>query len=195
MRESVMTLFRVLLRGAEMLNIRINFTIDVKKVAVALFSLALVWGQLLSPDVSLASEPLARLLSTTHEKPVTVALDYLTVTTTRADAKNALASTYAKYFDPQTVAFLTEYSRGVSMVQWKCLNTLWTEESHFNPKALNMSSHAYGIAQFLPTTWANYNLKKAVGAVDQVKDGLRYIQSRYGSPCGALSFHNVHGWY
>lgn len=81
------------------------------------------------------------------------------------------------------------------MVQWKCLNTLWTEESHFNPKALNMSSHAYGIAQFLPTTWANYNLKKAVGAVDQVKDGLRYIQSRYGSPCNALSFHNVHGWY
>lgn len=177
-----------------MLNIRINFTIDVKKVGIALATMVLVWSQLLTPTAN-AAEPFTRLLIGSHEKPVTVALDYLTVTTTRSDAKNALASTYAKYFDPQTVAFLTEYSKGASMVQWKCLDTLWTEESHFNPKALNMGSHAYGIAQFLPSTWTNYKLKKTSEAVTQVKDGLHYIQVRYGSPCSALAFHKVHGWY
>ena len=178
-----------------MLNIRINFSIDVKKVAIGIATMVLVWSQLLSPNAANAAESFTRIWATTQQKPVTVDLEYLTVTTTRADAKKALASTYVKYFDPQTVAFLTEYSKGESMAQWKCLDKLWTEESHFNPKALNMGSRAFGIAQFLPSTWTNYNLKKTSAAVLQVKYGLHYIQVRYGTPCGALAFHKVHGWY
>jgi len=173
-----------------MLNIRFNFTVNVKKVVVTVLSIVLLWSQLLTPA---HAQPAAVAMS--HEKSVTISLEYLNVTTTKTEAKKALSSPYAKYFDPQTTAFFMAYSSGASMAEWKCLNTLWQRESHFNPKALNMSSHALGIAQFLPTTWANYKVKKTTSALLQIKYGLHYIDMRYGTLCNALAFHNVHGWY
>jgi len=171
-----------------MLNIRINFTVDVKKVSRLLVAAVLVWTQLFTPANALpAPEP--------KERVVTVSLNYITVKTTRTDAKKALASTYVKYFDAQTIAFLTEYSAGKSMTEWKCLNSLWSHESHFNPKALNMGSHAFGIAQFLPSTWDNYNVKKTAVAQLQIKYGLHYIEKRYGDACNAWKFWQGHGWY
>jgi len=171
-----------------MLNIRINFTVDVKKVLRMIGVAALVSTQLFTPANALP-------VQSTKEKIVTVSLEYLTVNTTRTDAKTALASAYVKYFDAQTIAFLTEYSAGKSMTEWKCLNSLWSNESHFNPKALNMGSHAFGIAQFLPSTWGNYNVKKTAVASLQIKYGLHYIQKRYGDACNAWNFWKKHGWY
>jgi len=78
---------------------------------------------------------------------------------------------------------------------------LWNSESHFNPKALNMSSHAFGIAQFLPSTWGNYKVTQTASAKLQIKYGLRYITKRYGSTddphgaCNAWKFHQKTGWY
>ena len=171
-----------------MLNIRISFTVDVKKVLRVMGVLVLVSTQMFTPAHALPAQ-------TSKEKVVTISLEYLTVNTTRTDAKKALASTYVKYFDAQTIAFLTEYSSGKSMTEWKCLNSLWSHESHFNPKALNMGSHAFGIAQFLPSTWGNYNVKKTAVAQLQIKYGLRYIQQRYGDACNAWKFWQGHGWY
>ena len=171
-----------------MLNIRLNFTINVRKVVATLATLFMVFQHTLSPAHALP-------ITSVQEKTVTVSLEYLTVTTTRSNAEKALASPYVKYFDPQTIAFLTEYSNGVSMGEWKCLNSLWSSESHFNPKALNMGSKAYGIAQFLPTTWGNYKVKKTASAVLQIKYGLHYIQLRYGDACNAWKFWKTHGWY
>ena len=171
-----------------MLNIRINFTVDVKKTVRAMVVLALVCTQVFTPAHALPAQP-------SKERAVTVALEYINVNTTRTDAKKALASTYVKYFDAQTIAFLTEYSSGKSMTEWKCLNSLWSHESHFNPKARNMSSGAYGIAQFLPSTWGNYNVAKTPEARLQIKYGLHYIQKRYGEACNAWKFWQEHGWY
>ena len=42
---------------------------------------------------------------------------------------------------------INEY--GFSEKEYKCLNTLWTKESHWNYKARNKSSGAHGIAQAL----------------------------------------------
>jgi len=95
------------------------------------------------------------------------------------------------------------YSKVLIAKQWKdpahqfaCLDQLWTHESHWNPKALNHSSGAFGIAQFLPQTWGNYNYPlKPKDPLVQVKAGLRYVTVRYGAPCSAWVFWQKHYWY
>ena len=180
-----------------MLNIRINLTINLKKVFAGGLAAFVFLSHLVSPAYALTVK--APLI--TNEKPVTVNLTYLTVTTTKTQAEKALASSYVKYFDPQTIAFLTAYSKGLSMTEWSALNNLWQHESHFNPKALNMSSHAFGIAQFLPSTWGNYKVAKTSSATLQIQYGLHYIEKRYGStsdPAGIINawkFWQRHGWY
>ena len=169
-----------------MLNIRINMAIDLKKLAVIGTSLFMFWSNLLTSATALPAP---------QEKVVKVALTYLTVTTTKTEANAALKSKYVKLFDPETLAFLTMYANGEPLSEWKCLRALWQSESHFNPKALNMSSHAFGIAQFLPTTWSNYKVTKTPSAQLQIKYGLRYIKVRYGTACQAQNFHLAHGWY
>lgn len=172
-----------------MLNIRINFSIDARKwsrvwLAMSLLLVQTFWGN-----------PSAVALTAPVEKPVTVSLTYLTVTTTKSQAKKDLASSTVKYFDPETLAFLTVYAKDWKMSEWKCLRNLWQKESHFNPKALNMHSKAYGIAQFLPTTWGNYSVVKTSEAKLQIKYGLRYIEKRYTAACEAWAFWQKHGWY
>mgnify|MGYP003340310706 FL=1 len=132
-----------------MLNIRLQFSIDLKKwsricLAMGLLFAQTCWG---APNAVAVTAPV--------EKPITVNLTYLTVTTTKSQAKKDLASSTVKYFDPETLAFLTVYTKDWKMSEWKCLRQLWQHESHFNPKARNMHSGAYGIAQFMPTTWGN----------------------------------------
>jgi soluble lytic murein transglycosylase-like protein len=92
--------------------------------------------------------------------------------------------------------------------QWKqakrefgCLHELWQRESHWNPLSHNKSSGAFGIAQFLPSTWGNYKYPfKPKDPQIQITAGLRYITVRYGSPCKAWSFwlnkaKKGSGWY
>ena len=80
--------------------------------------------------------------------------------------------------------------------QFACLNELWTQESHWNPRALNKSSGAFGIAQFLPTTWGNYKFEyKPTNPLKQIDYGLHYISVRYGSACKAWAHEQKHGWY
>ena len=178
------------LRGAVMLNIRINFSVDLKKVGVIWATLVLMFSHLILP-------PTAEALITPApaEKAITVNLTYLKVTTTKSQAKKDLASNGAKYFDAEALTFLTVYTQGWSMQEWKCLQYVWSHESHFNPKARNMKSGAYGIAQFLPSTWGNYNVAKTPVAKLQIQYGLHYIEKRYGSACGAKAFWVKHGWY
>jgi len=179
-----------------MLNIRINLTINLKKVWVSFLIAVLTLTQSITPAHAVTVLPNGPV-----EKPITVSLTYLKVTTTVSEAKKSLASSDVKYFDAEALAFLTMYSQGESMKSWKCLRSLWQKESHFNPKAKNMHSGAFGIAQFMPTTWGNYKVKKTPEARLQITYGLRYIQKRYGSTndlsgtCNAWSFHQKHNWY
>jgi muramidase (phage lysozyme) len=87
--------------------------------------------------------------------------------------------------------------------EFDCLHQLWTKESNWRPNAHNKSSGAFGIAQFLPSTWANYKYPyKPKDPQIQIKAGLRYIYKRYGTPCKAWEFWkrqagpDLHGgWY
>lgn len=72
--------------------------------------------------------------------------------------------------------------------QWRCLEAIIDAESHFNPKADNPTSSAYGVFQ---------QLRLAPGATlaDQTRLGLKYVAHRYGSPCAALRFRVANGWF
>jgi hypothetical protein len=79
--------------------------------------------------------------------------------------------------------------------QFSCLENLWGKESGWNPNAKNPSSSAYGIPQFLDSTWAGTGIGKTSDGYRQIDAGLVYIDNRYGSPCGAWSHSRADNWY
>lgn len=84
----------------------------------------------------------------------------------------------------------------VSVKEFACLDKLWKAESHWNARAKNPSSDAYGIAQFMPQTWHNYNLIKTSNPYKQITYGIHYINNRYqGSPCLAWKHEQTYNWY
>jgi len=84
---------------------------------------------------------------------------------------------------------------GGSGSEFTCLENLWGKESGWNPNAQNPSSTAYGIAQFLDSTWAGTGIAKTSDGYRQIDAGLIYIEKRFGSPCGAWSHSQANGWY
>ena len=79
---------------------------------------------------------------------------------------------------------LSEYAWGAD--QFNCLNRLWTKESHWNYKARNKRSGAHGIPQALPAIrMESISSDWRTNPVTQMRWGLRYIEARYVSPCGA----------
>ncbi len=85
---------------------------------------------------------------------------------------------------------------GFNIDQFPCLDKLWTKESHWNTKASNASSGAYGIPQALPgDKMAAYGSDWRTNPVPQIKWGLSYIKGRYGSPCAAWDHSQATGWY
>ena len=89
---------------------------------------------------------------------------------------------------------LNEY--GFSEKEYKCLNRLWTKESHWNYKARNKSSGAHGIPQALPASKMNViSTDWRTNPVTQIRWGLRYISIRYETPCKALAKHKRSNYY
>ncbi|MGY1637418.1 lytic transglycosylase domain-containing protein [Geodermatophilus sp. SYSU D00742] len=82
-----------------------------------------------------------------------------------------------------------------SAQQFSCLENLWGKESGWNPNAQNPTSTAYGIPQFLNSTWAGTGIAKTSDGYRQIDAGLIYIENRYGSPCGAWAHSQAHNWY
>jgi transglycosylase-like protein with SLT domain len=78
--------------------------------------------------------------------------------------------------------------------QWPCLYDLWQQESGWNVYAENPSG-AYGIPQSLPgNRMAMFGSDYLTDPTTQIKWGLWYIKSVYGTPCAAwqneLEYHS-----
>ncbi len=109
-----------------------------------------------------------------------------------------------KLMSPKSYAAMKVESKWLNPKrEFKCLHDLWMKESNWRPTAHNKSSGAFGIAQFLPSTWGNYKFPfKPKDPQIQIDAGLRYIYKRYGTPCNAWAFWkkkagpDLHGgWY
>jgi hypothetical protein len=84
-------------------------------------------------------------------------------------------------------------ARGWGSRQFGCLDRLWTKESGWSVTADNPSSSAYGIPQALPGSKMGPGWR--TNARTQIRWGLGYISSTYGTPCSAWAHSQNNGWY
>jgi hypothetical protein len=81
---------------------------------------------------------------------------------------------------------LYAHSRIIDAKEYRCLELLWNRESMWNPLSRN-GSH-WGIPQL-----RNEKLRSK-DAYTQIDWGIRYIQSRYKTPCKAWEFFKANGY-
>ncbi len=119
--------------------------------------------------------------------------------TARSAAKASATAPAAGVPDPDTaqaMGLAAVKARGWGMEQYDCLVALWNRESHWNVYAHNTSSGAYGIPQSLPgEKMATVADDWQTNPATQIEWGLRYIEGRYGSPCGAWAHSEAVHWY
>ena len=96
---------------------------------------------------------------------------------------------------PQQIAEAMLGPFGWSSSQFSCLDPLWQHESGWSVTAANPDG-AYGIPQALPgAKMASAGPDWQTDAATQIRWGLEYIKSLYGSPCGAWDHELATGWY
>jgi hypothetical protein len=79
--------------------------------------------------------------------------------------------------------------------QFGCLDNLWNRESGWRYNAANASG-AYGIPQALPgSKMASAGADWETNPATQIRWGLGYIKSVYGTPCNAWGHELADGWY
>ncbi|MFG3203328.1 transglycosylase SLT domain-containing protein [Streptomyces sp. NPDC048192] len=121
----------------------------------------------------------------------------------RAEAKKAASRDSARdssSFPVQssyTVAQIQAMARQmVAADQFQCFSNIVNNESSWNYQAVNASSGAYGLFQALPAgKYASAGADWRTNPATQIKWGLNYMNSRYGSPCQAWSFWSANHWY
>ncbi|MFG2908776.1 transglycosylase SLT domain-containing protein [Kitasatospora sp. NPDC048286] len=110
----------------------------------------------------------------------------------RSQERQNLDSAPAAYSGtPQQIA-----AQIVPAGQLQCFSNIVFRESSWNPLAVNASSGAYGLVQALPgSKMASAGADWRTNPATQIKWGLNYMNTRYGSPCAAWSFWQAHHWY
>ncbi|MFJ3902289.1 transglycosylase SLT domain-containing protein [Streptomyces sp. NPDC090025] len=84
----------------------------------------------------------------------------------------------------------------VPAAQYASFSKIVEHESGWNHTATNSSSGAYGLVQALPgSKMSSAGADWKTNPATQIKWGLDYMNERYGSPNGAWSFWQSHGWY
>ncbi|MFC9581372.1 transglycosylase SLT domain-containing protein [Streptomyces yangpuensis] len=80
--------------------------------------------------------------------------------------------------------------------QFAAFDKIVSHESGWNHTATNASSGAYGLVQALPASkMASAGADWKTNPATQIKWGLDYMNSRYGSPVEAWNFWQANHWY
>jgi hypothetical protein len=112
-------------------------------------------------------------------------------------ARKAAASSSFPIQSSYTIAQVQAMARSmVASSQFQCFSNIVNTESSWNYRAVNASSGAYGLVQALPgSKMSSAGSDWQTNPATQLKWGLNYMNSRYGSPCAAWQFHLANGWY
>jgi hypothetical protein len=129
------------------------------------------------------------------KKPAAAVTSTVSPTTTATPSTPAPAKS-ASPASPQQIAQGLLSSYGWPASQFACLKPLWQHESGWSVTSSNAGSGAYGIPQAVPgSRMASAGPDWRTNATTQIKWGLQYIKSTYGSPCAAESHEQATGWY
>lgn len=116
-----------------------------------------------------------------------------------AEVKSVKADTPSSFPVQSSYSIAQIQSMARSMVssgQFQCFSNIVDHESSWNYQAVNASSGAYGLFQALPgSKMSSVGSDWQTNPATQIKWGLNYMDSRYGSPCEAWSFWQANHWY
>lgn len=79
--------------------------------------------------------------------------------------------------------------------QWGHFDAIIKKESRWISTAQNPRSSAYGLGQFLNSTWATVGCKKTTDPYKQIDCTVKYVKKNYKTPALALKYHLVHNYY
>ncbi|MEV1018917.1 transglycosylase SLT domain-containing protein [Streptomyces sp. NPDC050264] len=80
--------------------------------------------------------------------------------------------------------------------EFSCFDKIVEHESGWNPNATNSSTGAYGLVQALPANkMASAGSDWKSNPETQIEWGVKYMNDRYGSACGAWAHWQANGWY
>ena len=102
----------------------------------------------------------------------------------------------AEEIEPRSYARqLAETEYGWKKDQYSCLTKMWGKESAWNSEAVSPTKD-YGI----PQRHMSHNTPEQIeeflrNPAEQIRWGLGYIKSRYGTPCEAWEFWQRNNWY
>ncbi|MGX9883849.1 aggregation-promoting factor C-terminal-like domain-containing protein [Streptomyces sp. NPDC002276] len=117
----------------------------------------------------------------------------------RAEAKSAASRSSSSFPVQSSYTTAQIQAMAAQMVpsgQFQCFSNIVSHESGWNYHAVNASSGAYGLFQALPAgKYASAGSDWQTNPATQIKWGLNYMDSRYGSPCEAWSFWQANSWY
>ncbi|MFJ9149892.1 transglycosylase SLT domain-containing protein [Streptomyces sp. NPDC102270] len=117
----------------------------------------------------------------------------------RAEAKEKASRSSSSFPVQSSYTVGQIQAMAASMVpsgQFQCFSNIVDHESSWNYRAVNASSGAYGLFQALPgSKMSSVGSDWQTNPATQIKWGLNYMDSRYGSPCEAWSFWQANHWY
>ena len=117
----------------------------------------------------------------------------------REASSSTAARTKAKFEDPKSdlaIAAYQEYLKDIIPEREEsCYFNIIDKESKWNPLAQNPKSTAFGIGQFLNSTWSLVDSKKTNDPYDQIDAMIKYVNLIYDDGCKALDFRLYKGWY
>ena len=117
----------------------------------------------------------------------------------REASSTIAARSKARFEDPKSDKAIAAYQEYLKDVvpdnEESCYFNIVDKESDWNPLAQNPKSTAFGIGQFLNSTWGLVDYKKTKNPYDQIDAMVIYVKLIYGNGCNAWHFRSQHGWY
>jgi hypothetical protein len=117
----------------------------------------------------------------------------------REASSTTAARSRARFEDPKSdvaIAAYQEYLKDIVPDREElCYYNIVDRESKWNPLAQNPKSTAFGIGQFLNSTWKLVDFKKTKNPYDQIDAMVEYVKVVYGDGCKAWDFRYRNGWY